>query len=429
MNKFSKIASFCLILMSFLVGIWSCTKEPSKEVPVVTTSDVKLTLTPANTTLVTGGGEVTSQGTSSVSARGVCWSVKDSPTNQYKDSLTTDGKGLGIYTSTILKLKVGITYYVRAYATNSTGTGYGEPVTTKVLAVIPILTTNAIVAISDTVIKSGGNISSDGGSPVTARGVCWSTSKNPTTANSCTKDGTGTGAFISIATKLSHDSTYYLRSYATNSAGTAYGNESSFSAARLLVADRDGNFYHFITIGSQVWMTENLKTTRYRDSTAIPFVEDMTTWGTQLSAAYCWYNYDEFANKNKYGALYNWTAVNTGKLCPTGWHVPSDAEWTLLTASLNGESLAGGLLKESGTLHWKSPNAGANNDTGFTALPGGDRTNSGEFENLTTYGNWWSSTIVNTSVANYRYMYYGNGTVTKSFVSQKYGLSVRCLKN
>ena len=239
----------------------------------------------------------------------------------------------------------------------------------------------------------------------------------------------GSGSFTSSVTDLAPDAVYYLRAYATNSIGTAYGNELSFSIGKLLVRDMDGNYYHFVTIGSQIWMVENLRTTRYRDSTSIPLVESSTTWSNQVVPGYCWYNDDEALNKNRYGALYNWYAVSSGKLCPVGWHVPSDAEWIKLTDQMGGESLAGGKLKEIGTSHWKNPNVDATNVTGYTALPGGYRTNIGEYVNIGNYGNWWSTTSVITNVANYRYIYFGNGAVTKSFVNQKYGLSVRCLKN
>ena len=121
--------------------------------------------------------------------------------------------------------------------------------------------------------------------------------------------------------------------------------------------------------------------------------------------------------------------MTSGKLCPTGWHVPTDVDWTILIDRLGGEALAGGKLKESSSVYWKVPNAGATNETLFSALPGGYRFNAGEYGNIGSYGNWWSSTSVNSTVAYYRYLYYGNGTVTRSYISQKYGLSVRCIKN
>ncbi len=155
------------------------------------------------------------------------------------------------------------------------------------------------------------------------------------------------------------------------------------------VTDIDGNVYHTVTIGTQVWLVENLKTTRYNDGTSIPLVTDSAAWSNADTSAYCWYNND-IANKNTYGALYNWFTVNTGKLAIAGWHIPTDAEWTTLTDYLGGESIAGGKLKETGTTHWRSPNAGATNESGFTALPGGHRDVNGTFSAMGDDGFWWS---------------------------------------
>ncbi|MCX6221109.1 MAG: fibrobacter succinogenes major paralogous domain-containing protein [Bacteroidia bacterium] len=425
MKKPIKIGHIATTIIFLLVFAYNCKKSQVSEVPLLVSLAVKNT---AATTVDTGGN-ISSEGSSSIISRGVCWSVKQNPTIKFKDSTTVDGAGVGIFNSIISGLMLGSTYYIRAYATNGAGTGYGNQVSAIISATIPNVSTLAVSAISETDISSGGTVSRDGGSAVFARGVCWSTSKNPTTGDSFTSDGSGDGSFSSVVSNLTPDAVYYLRAYATNTIGTGYGTERTFSTGKLLVKDKDGNFYHFVSIGSQVWMTENLRSTRDRDSTTIPLADNSTTWSNQINPGYCWYNDDEIANKNRYGALYNWYAASSGKLCPTGWHVPSDAEWTTLSTFLGGESVAGGKLKEIGVLNWTVPNALASNLSGFTALPGGYRTDSGIYSNIGNYGNWWSTTPALTNVANYRYMYYGNGTITKSFVNLKYGLSVRCLKN
>src|SRR5664279_5386678 len=125
--------------------------------------------------------------------------------------------------------------------------------------------------------------------------------------------------------------------------------------------DIDGNVYKNVTIVKQILMAENLKTTKFNDGTSIPLVRENSAWKDMNSPSFCWYNNDATTNKNNYGALYNWYTVNTNKLCPSGWHVPSDAEWTTLRTYLGGDSVAGGKLKETGTTHWKSPNTGATN--------------------------------------------------------------------
>jgi uncharacterized protein (TIGR02145 family) len=195
--------------------------------------------------------------------------------------------------------------------------------------------------------------------------------------------------------------------------------------------DGDGNLYYAVTIGTQTWMTENLKTTKYNDGTNIPLVIDSIAWSNLTTPAYCWYNNDEATYKNVYGALYNWHAVNTGKLCPIGWHVPTDEEWTTLTTYLGGESVAGGKLKEVGIAHWTDPNTGATNEVGFTALPGGFRFYNGEFRVIGLWGLWWSTTT-------YKYhasLAYCRGTgflayqVYNEASNKQCGKSVRCVKD
>ncbi len=194
------------------------------------------------------------------------------------------------------------------------------------------------------------------------------------------------------------------------------------------MTDQDGNVYKTVTIGTQTWMAENLRTTMYNDGiTAIPNVPDGEAL---ITGAYWNYNNttvtDDIAT---YGRLYNWYAVNTGKLAPKGWHVPTDAEWTTLTNYLGDESVAGGKLKETGTIHWAGDNTGATNETGFTALPGGNRSADGTFESFGAFGFYWSATGSDASYASgwdagYRYSnVYSNG------YDKGFGFSVRCVKD
>ena len=193
------------------------------------------------------------------------------------------------------------------------------------------------------------------------------------------------------------------------------------------VTDIDGNVYHTVTIGTQVWLVENLKTTRYNDGDPIPLVTDGAAWSNSDTSAYCWYDND-IANKDTYGALYDWFTVNTGKLAIAGWHIPTDAEWKTLTDYLGGENIAGGLLKETATTHWRSPNAGATNESGFTALPGGHRDVNGLFSAMGDDGFWWSSTIYGTTgKVWYRNMNYNYAGVLSVSNNKKNGHSVRCI--
>jgi len=205
--------------------------------PTVTTTAVSLIT--SNT--ASSGGNVISDGGTTVTARGVCWSTSSNPT--ISDGKTTDGSGTGSFTSSIIGLSPGTTYHVRAYATNSAGTAYGSDVTFATLVTTPTVTTTAVSSITSNSASSGGNVTNDGGAPVTARGVCWSTSSNPTIANSKTTDGTGTGSFTSSLTGLSPRTTYHLRAYATNTAGSGYGNDLSFTTANedILYVSSDGD--------------------------------------------------------------------------------------------------------------------------------------------------------------------------------------------
>ncbi len=231
-------------------------------------------------------------------------------------------------------------------------------------------------------------------------------------------------------TGLNPDQTYHFRVIATSLNRQENGDDKQFKTL-LTVSDNDVNIYIAITIGTQVWMNENLKTTKYNDGTSIPLVTDGTAWTNLTSPGYCWYNNNQATYKTTYGALYNWYAVNTGKLCPTGWHIPTDTEWTTLTTYLGGESVAGGELKETGTTHWTSTTAGTDNSSGFTALPGGNRNFDGSFLLLGNYGYWWSSSpdLTLTDNAWNRGMSNSNTTVTKNSASKKGGFSVRCVKN
>ena len=197
------------------------------------------------------------------------------------------------------------------------------------------------------------------------------------------------------------------------------------------VTDIDGNVYKTVTIYGEDWMMENLKTTRYNDSTRIPLVVDNEAWG-EATPAFCWYDNFEYANKNTFGALYNWYAINTNKLCPTGWHVSTKKEWETLLDHL-GYWEAGWALKERGTTHWRAPNAGVTNSSGFTALPGGSRRPSGEFNGIGSFGYFWGAPMSCAAIPWYQYwkLYTGYYSIVTcaNIHKKRVGLSVRCVKD
>jgi uncharacterized protein (TIGR02145 family) len=210
----------------------------------------------------------------------------------------------------------------------------------------------------------------------------------------------------------------------------------------LTITDIDRNVYHTITIGAQVWMVENLKTTRYSDGSEIPLVNTTSTWDALISTskAYCW-SEDDISNRDTYGALYTWAAAINGSTsdisktgdiqgaCPTGWHVPSDAEWTELELYLGGSSGAGIKLKEAGNDHWYYPNIPGSNESGFTGLPGGFRWYDGLFNTFTEHGYWWSSSEYSETTAYYRNLTNNYANVYRNYANKEIGFSIRCLKD
>jgi uncharacterized protein (TIGR02145 family) len=196
------------------------------------------------------------------------------------------------------------------------------------------------------------------------------------------------------------------------------------------VTDIDGNVYHTVTIGTQVWMAENLRTTRFNDGSEIPNVIDVTEWSALTTPGMCTINNTTNLDDIRvYGRLYNWHAENTHKLAPLGWHVPTHAEWKILIDYLGGENAAGNKLKEAGATHWHGPNIAATNESGFTALPGGWRESDGSFSAFGNAGFWWSSTKMDDSFAYTRYLLYGSEDASWAGVLKSEGLSVRCLKD
>jgi uncharacterized protein (TIGR02145 family) len=176
-------------------------------------------------------------------------------------------------------------------------------------------------------------------------------------------------------------------------------------------------------------MEKNLDVLTYRNGDIIPQVTDPTAWKELTTGAWCYYNND-VANGAIYGKLYNWYAVNDPKgLAPTGWHIPSDAEWAAVSTTLGGDEVSGGKMKEAGTPHWATPNTAGNNNSGFAGLPGGYCTMDGVFIIIGTYGGWWSSTVAGTTAAWFRGLWYGDGQLRKSSSGNPAGFYVRCLRD
>ncbi len=322
------------------------TNPYTESTPMVTTTVVSyITQTSAYC-----GGIVTSMSNDPVTERGICWGINPQPT--ISGTHTNEGAGVGSFTGLMSGLTPNTTYYARAYATNSLGTAYGQQVTfttndVTAVAELPTVITSPVTNIIQNHANCGGMVTADGGAPVTERGVCWSTSANPSVTGQHSSDGSGLGEFTSNVAGLTVNTTYYVRAYATNSAGTAYGETLSFTPGvscpgTPTVTDYDGNTYNTVQIGAQCWMKENLKTRHYADGTIIPLGNLSSS-----TVAYSYYPGGDTVNKALYGMLYNWkAAMNNAQhsnavpsgvqgVCPTGWHLPSEAEFTILTSYLS----------------------------------------------------------------------------------------------
>lgn len=424
-----KSLSFVVLIAFFsaMVLFQGCKKATIPEMTTAVVTDITLNSAVSGGAIITDGGE-------DITEKGVCWSIATGPT--IADSKTSDGKGSANFASNMVGLAEGTQYYVRAYGTNSVGTAYGNEVTFTTNQVIgAVLTTTEATNLTSTTATAGGTITDAGGGTISARGVCWNTSPTPTINDSKTINGTGIGSFTSSISGLTDGETYYYRAYATNSSGTTYGQEFQFITP---VTDFEGNMYKTVKIGTQVWMAENLKVTKYNDGTDIALIIDNTEWSNATSAAYCWYNNDEEYFKPLYGALYNWYAASNTSLCPTGWHVPTDAEFGTLEIHLGVPQAdietwgwrgtdQGKQLKN--TTGWNVDENGTNT-SGFAALPGGYRFyGAGTFFQQSALGYWWTSTPNSDISGRYRRLDGNNDAINRGNVENQAGKSIRCVKD
>ncbi|MBI4647711.1 MAG: hypothetical protein HY738_14265 [Bacteroidia bacterium] len=433
--RFNRHIVFSLLfLMVSIVFISTCKKL--EKVPAVTTSDIFVT-----DTAVIAHGTVVDIGEGNTTAHGFCWAKTATPTiSDSKISLGAASQ-TGAYQSEITGLEPSTIYYLRAYISTPDETKYGEVKSFTTPVFLPSVTTTPISSITPSTASSGGTVTDNGGATVTARGVCWSTSQNPTTANSTTFDGTGTGSFTISITGLSAGITYYVRAYATNSAGTSYGNQVNFATLDddtpcdgITSFNYGGQTYGTVEIGYQCWMAENLNIGTMINSTEGGQLQT----DNALIEKYCYNN--NSASCDTYGGLYEWNEMmqynpsdadnpgTTQGICPQGWHLPIDVEWTALSDYLGGESVAGGKMKE--TTQWIMPNIGATNESGFTALPGGYRLNfDGSFIAPLDYCAFWSATENSSTNAWMRDLFNESAGVGRYDDGKTNGFSVRCFKD
>ena len=363
-----------------------------------------------------------------IASRGFCWSPLPNPT--ILNNHVEVGKGVGSFSIKQAGFTGGGTkYHARAFAVNSYGVFYGEE---KIFFTQFDVPTIQLSSIKDFGLSAFAyiNIPDSGGKTVTQRGIVYSTTENPTTLNDKILSGTGIGEFSITITGLTQKTTYFVRAFASNEVGTAYSNQIKLTTntASTTISDIEGNSYNTINIGNQIWMTSNLSTSRFRNGVYIPYILNSTQWATTKSPALSFYNHDNNFESN-YGKQYNWYAVADPQgLCPIGWHIPSNNEWTILSDFLGGLNVAGGKMKATGTQFWSFPSNG-NNSSGFTGLPGGFRNVDGTFGILGYNGFWWSATDENEQKAFNRSIIYTDNVLSVGSSSKSQGFSVRCLKD
>jgi uncharacterized protein (TIGR02145 family) len=449
-----------LLAISFLCFLFSSCEEENKgdliePVPVVQTLPVVWT----SATAASGGGII--EGQANVTKRGLVWS--NSPNPKITDSKSEAGSGNGEFTSTLTSISNSNTYYVRAYAHTNSTVVYGNEVylagqgpTSGTISALNCTSANhngsisqgsEASGVSSEISYTGGNGGNHNGQTVSSSGVNGLTA---TLAPGVFSTGSGTLTY----TISGNPSSSGTASFAINIGGrlctltrtVSGGGQSGISAHTCGAAnvhnpaktygsmsDQEGNVYKTIVIGTQEWMAENLKTTIYNNGEPIASVTESNLWAELAIfslGAWCYYNNDSQYDC-PYGKFYNWYAVaDPRNICPTGWHVPTDAEWSTLINFLGGESLAGGKMKSISLQYWLSPNQDASNESGFSGLSGGVRdNNSGGFGSFGNIGYWWSSSESSAPDALALYLNYSDGNAGRYYFGKPVGFSVRCLRN
>jgi uncharacterized protein (TIGR02145 family) len=413
--------------VTFIVLFTACKKEkPAKPASVTTTTVSNITGNSAQT-----GGTITSDGGSSITKSGVCWALHANPA--VGDSLTVSGATSGSFASTLSNLVSNTTYYVRAYAINARGTAYGNEINFTTAKGLAAITTNPISSLVPLSAQSGGTIVSDGGASITERGIVWSLSEHPTTERFKAVDHRTDPTFTDSITPIGSQTLYYVRAYAINSYGTSYGNEISFTSASAdAVTDVDGNVYRYITIGTQTWMTSNLKVIHYQNGDPITNGVSNFDWALGTTGAYTFPAGDS-ANDAVFGKLYNIYAVQDNRsICPAGWHVPTDGEWETLELYEGMNPADTGTLDFRGTIGAKfleGGSAGLNIQKSGYLYPDSPVPS---YDGLNVYGGAWSSTrSTDVGLDNLFFRIFNlssdPGPIYKEYGN--YGLPIRCVKD
>lgn len=382
------------------------------------------------------GGEVLSDGGYPVTARGICWNTTGSPTAEQNP--VSSGTGLGSFDSHLTGLDSRTTYYVKAFASNELGTSLGNEIVFST-SDLPSVQTVEVTGTTPNSVSVVGKVTDGGDIDVTERGFCWDVGPGATIDGNHVPSGYGIGEFTGTIEELSPATQFYIRAYATNINGTVYGND--IAVVTSFSDERDGKIYPVVLIGDQYWMAANLNYGNYLSST-----ENQSE--NEIIEKFCFGDNED--NCELYGGYYTWsemmqyvTTESARGVCPDGWHVPSDEEWKTMEMTLGmSQSDAddenwrgtdeGGKLKLQGTDIWQSPNEGATNESGFSAMPGGyyDITTYNDFVGVNTTATFWVSTEAPDAFTSYyRTLDYLSAQIYRSPGYQGNSTPVRCVKD
>ena len=417
----SHISAVSLLFLCCFLSFMSsgCKDEKQYNLAKVTTG----TISNITDSTATCSGEVTDEGSAKVTVKGFCWDKKGAPLIT-SDSVSKDGERGGAFSTNLTGLTPSTLYYIRAYATNKIGTRYGELKSFWTLGT-PVTSTEYAINVTSSHATVTGRLIYDGGESVTDMGICYGTSETPTLADNVLHYTGSDSTFTFTITDLAPVTTYYFCSYAVNSKGTSYGNVRMFNTMGIGITDADGNTYDGVQLGNQMWLNRNLKVTKFNDSQDIPHLTDSVEWSQTTSPAWCYYKNNSSYGED-YGVLYNWYAANSDNLCPTGWRVPTDADWEELEDFLGRD--AGNKLKLIDDDYWISVD-GFTNESNFSAVGSGYRMPNGEFRGLRRDAEWWTSDDSEGS-----YVYLWEVTTSSSGMSRltadkNRGVSIRCMRN
>jgi uncharacterized protein (TIGR02145 family) len=436
-----------IILVLICTLSLACSKEEAAEVTPKIVSDKSATSI-AGTTAKFGGNIYWEEGFT-LTKRGVCYSTTANPT--IANTCAYAANGTGIFYCSLTNLKIGTKYYIRAFATYLNGKSYYGDIatftTTKELTMAnPTFDFNSRTSVTFT-----DSIPGDGGYSITARGVCYSTSPNPTyTDNDHTTDGTGPGKYTSTFTVLDGKKTYYARPYFVNAVGTYYGQEVTFTTFPLApttgeneVADIDGNIYHTIKIGNQVWMVENLRTTHYKNGGIIPTCSGDIY--NETNPKYQWVYNNISENIVPYGRLYTLSAgMDDRGIAPEGWRIPSSSDLSTLIGTIYSLTYltedqytnyyyaialcSKSYWTNSTTIGSPGYDATSNNSSGLSLVPGGLASGGSNFSKIGEYGCYMTTYVIEGFP--YALVLRNNSySLVLMSIMKYYGVSIRCIKN